>query len=1197
MPALFSKDAAYSLLLEAADDPVLVLSMEDDDHAAILDANEAARYVLGVAAEALADHTLYDFLAPGAEADLAAAMARLKRTAASRFVINLQSLGGQVFSAAVNVRALPRKARRRRARVSPKPASTPRALAVAVFRDLSKPFREAPPEDALFPPPPSDAAPKRPFFRLAWPAMTLEDFTPDLCELLETTEEELRANPELLNALPPASLLETFKRKLDEGAAGAVESVEQIAYTRANGDIRWLNMRVMLVTRPASGSETLQSFLQCELTDVTSSHEPVRDLENSRQALRALVNAAPSPVFLLREDGVMMECNRAMAHSLGLSSKEARSANLRDFVPPHLWETRLPIFMEALRSGQPQVLHEVLGGRFLHVVVAPLQQLDGGGRGAAVFSHDVTDLVMAQKDLIAKERFLNGVFHAIQDGVDVVGVDQTILRDNKALSRWFPHMAPLAGRKRSAVFYGTDTPPPQDPVAAVLHTGLPHAAVVRTSAEEPTILEEPRWLEVFSHPLFNSEGRLWGAVQYTRDITGRIRLETLLEHERARLRSLLEANVVGVAFLSPELRWLDVNQHFLTLVGHQEAVSDVFDYEEKLVPEDLRAFTNRLGTLVSGERDGFSMDACFINESGVETFVALSIVAVRNAPRTKRVHSGVGDSVSYYIAVAQDISGRKVMERQLVKTHSDLEKRVRLRTRQLLESEANLRALLNAPVVSSLLLDEENRVLAVNDVGAQRLGVRVEELLGSNILEQFTEEIAERRRAKMDEARITGEPVTFQDSRDGMHFSITIYPVPAVLKSPSWHHRLAVFAEDITRTRELERQLRQAQKMEALGALAGGVAHDFNNMLGVILANVEMLLARELRDTRTTQSLQRVFESAMKARDMIKQILTFSRTSTVEKRVFDLTEAVRHDARLIRSSLPATASLQLQIASETMRVRADQTQFSQVLMNLCVNAEQALGEGGGTIQVSLERVTLDDTAIQQDFPELAPGNYARLVVHDSGAGIPADHLERIFEPFFTTKNKEEGTGLGLSAAHSIVTRHNGAIRASSILGDGSRFTVLLPLTDEQEESTTPPREDEQPDNTRAVLLVDDDYAYRQSIAQALETMGYAVTQAASGDEALERYRAEPDVYDLVISDQTMPGMSGKQLAAALRQHGLATPFLLCTGYSQFITEETLRKHEIKLMMKPFTLNELQLVMRQLLQPGEPPRSSMQGPAS
>ncbi len=381
--------------------------------------------------------------------------------------------------------------------------------------------------------------------------------------------------------------------------------------------------------------------------------------------------------------------------------------------------------------------------------------------------------------------------------------------------------------------------------------------------------------------------------------------------------------------------------------------------------------------------------------------------------------------------------------------------------------------------------------------------------------------------------------------------------------------------------RQLEEQLRQAQKMEALGTLTGGIAHDFNNILGAIIGFTEIVKDRMPVATNEKHYLERVLEAGLRGRELIKRMLAFSRKTEQERKPVFLSAIVRETMALLRSSTPSTVSIKLEVKSEPRMVLADPVQMQQVVLNLCTNAAQSMKEKGGFLEVEISDAVVEESG--DIHHGMKPGRYVRLMVRDTGAGIPQEIIGRVFDPFFTTKKVGEGTGLGLSVVHGIVHQHDGYIDVQSEVGKGSTFIVCLPAV------AAEPTDDVAtvrmaPGGNERILFVDDEELLAEMGQEILEDFGYRVTAATNGMQALELFGADPGQFDLIITDVTMPEITGVELARQILQIRADVPIIMCTGFSHLIDAETAKAAGIKAFVaKPLTKREIARTIRNVLE--------------
>jgi PAS domain S-box-containing protein len=359
-------------------------------------------------------------------------------------------------------------------------------------------------------------------------------------------------------------------------------------------------------------------------------------------------------------------------------------------------------------------------------------------------------------------------------------------------------------------------------------------------------------------------------------------------------------------------------------------------------------------------------------------------------------------------------------------------------------------------------------------------------------------------------------------------------------------YRQMGMAEDITEVRALEAQLMQAQKMEAIGTMAGGIAHDFNNILGAILGFAE-LAKMDSADPQLHSYLGEILKASHRAKELVRQILAFSRKEEQNRTAVDLKNVVAEAAKLLRATTPSTIDVRMTIDPDTPPVLADATQLQQVLMNLAVNGVQAMERGPGVLEIGLQPVDLQNESIARQL-ELAPGAYAQLTVCDTGCGIPTENLSRIFDPFFTTKPPGAGTGLGLSVVHGIVRSHGGAISVDSEPARGSLFRIYIPLARGAVESAEAEADDIAHGRGERILFVDDEAPIVRIMSRVLSSAGYRAEGFTNAEEAARVFSRDPDRFDLVISDLTMPGCDGVELGTMVRTLRPQTPMILVSGF-------------------------------------------------
>jgi PAS domain S-box-containing protein len=389
-----------------------------------------------------------------------------------------------------------------------------------------------------------------------------------------------------------------------------------------------------------------------------------------------------------------------------------------------------------------------------------------------------------------------------------------------------------------------------------------------------------------------------------------------------------------------------------------------------------------------------------------------------------------------------------------------------------------------------------------------------------------------------------------------------------------------IIYEDITRQQNLEAQIKQASKMEAIGTLAGGIAHDFNNILSGILGYAELSLLDVADNPNLQDHMSKILEAGERAKDLVQQILTFSRQSTQELQPLQIKAVIREALKLIRASLPTTIEIRHNLQSDSA-ILSDPTQIHQVLMNLCSNAAHAMQETGGLLEINLHDTAVDPGTARKHL-ELKPGKYVKLSVSDSGCGIDPAARERIFDPFYTTKDRGKGTGMGLAVVHGIVKNHGGAIQVDSRPKAGSTFNLYLPAI-ESEQTPVVDIIEVLPTGNEKILFVDDEAFQIDLGVRMLEHLGYRVTSRKSSREAFDLFRSDPLGFDLVITDMTMPEMTGDVLAREMMKIRPDLPVVICTGYSERLDAAGARAAGIQEMaMKPLAIKDFAYMIRKVL---------------
>jgi len=617
-----------------------------------------------------------------------------------------------------------------------------------------------------------------------------------------------------------------------------------------------------------------------------------------------------------------------------------------------------------------------------------------------------------------------------------------------------------------------------------------------------------------------------------------------------------------------------------TVTGYtaEEFNNDPFLWLNMVVEEDREIVRDHASRILEGKDVG-AIEHRIRRKDG-------SVRWVSNTPVLHRDQDGILIS---YDGVIRDITGHKQAEEALR------------------ESEQRLKIILHGSPISTFVIDKDHRVIYWNEALEHLSGIKTEDIVGTCdhwkafydskrpcmadlIVDGALEAIPEWYPSKFSKSQLINEAyeaIDFFPSLKGKGKWLRF--TAAVIRNTAGDLVGAIETlEDITESKQtdeerkkLEAQLMQAQKMEALGTLAGGIAHDFNNILSAIIAYAEGGKHIVPDTDKVRKNIDEILKVSSRARDLVKQILAFSRRTKHEYIQLKLDATVKESLKMLRAILPKTIEIRQNLPANG-RVMADSTQIHQVVMNLCSNAAHAMGERGGVLDVSLNKVDVHEGA-EAFALDLPPGPYLRLSVSDTGHGMTPEVLERIFEPYFTTKEKGRGTGLGLSVVHGIVKSHKGAITCKSIPGEGTTIDIYLPEIEFKKEAAAPRSGMSSLNGTERILFIDDEQILGKAVKEGLRNLGYRVVTRTSSIEALDLFRKHPDQFDLVITDIIMPVMSGDRLAQEMLRIRHNIPVILCTGYSEQMTEEKAKELGAQeLIMKPMEMRDLAHTIRKVL---------------
>lgn len=638
--------------------------------------------------------------------------------------------------------------------------------------------------------------------------------------------------------------------------------------------------------------------------------------------------------------------------------------------------------------------------------------------------------------------------------------------------------------------------------------------------------------------------------QLLEEIAERVMAQEELKRSESRYRAILEDQAEMICRYLPDGRLSYVNEAYIRYYGKSRVDLINRNFIPDIPPEDLGEILPRI-RLLTPDNPVTEFEHRIRMEDGT----------VRWQRWTHRAIYAPDGELTEYQAVGRDVSKRKEAEQEL----EDQRRFLRL----IIDSLPN-------PI---FVKDRAGRYVLVNKAMAELYGSTPEEMIG-RVGADFNSNLTELERFRSEDAKVL---------ESGRILHIPQKTITSATGEKRWYTKTKVpllerdqvlgVAVDVTDLLDaemerlrLEKRMRVTQKMQALGTLAGGIAHDFNNMIYAILGFTDLSL-RRTGDEKLRDYLEQIKSAGLRASELVRQILTFSRQTEGGRNKVRVSLLCKEVSKLLTPTLPPDIEVELRIETERDVVLGDPVQIHQVLMNLCTNAVHAMKERGGYMEITLR----DGTPSQGEG-----GDWLELVVRDTGVGMDQATMERVFDPFFTTKKIGEGTGMGLSVVHGILQSHGGSIRVESQPGHGATFCVRLPRLDEDDSGALLPEAAPQ-QGKESILFVDDENLLAQMAGEMLSQLGYAVTSTTSATEALGLFKAAPDAFDLVITDQAMPNMTGSELSEAILALRPAMPIILITGFSEKFGEDDARAMGIKaFLLKPVSETQLARAIREVL---------------
>jgi len=879
---------------------------------------------------------------------------------------------------------------------------------------------------------------------------------------------------------------------------------------------------------PAPYVDTLIHALKAQLEALTADN---KRLSAENILLRNLYERAPLGYQSLDEYGCFLSVNQAWVDALGYSREEVIGRNFGDFLHPD-WK-------EHFRENFPRfkAMGEILGVEFemlrrdgTTILVSFHGKIGTTPQGKFQRTHCIFQDITELRRMEEEYRLF---FELVPDMVCIANTEGYFLKVNQTWQATLGYTeAELLAIPFLTLIHPVDLASTQVEIERQKAGKTTKRFINRYRCKDGAY----RWLEWNSSTFVGRSGLLFAVA---RDITERKEAEEALAKQKFLMEKSQEIGRIGtweLDLVENRLVWTDENYRLFGLPEGSVVTYETF--MEIVHPDDREYVHRKWQSALSG------------NPYDIEHRVLLGD-QVKWIREKAEIQRDIDGRPLIAIGFAQDISERKQAEATLR------------------ESEERNRQIIHSSMDGFWRVNSQLRFVEVNEAYCSMSGYSANELRALTVRDleasESPSEVAERTRRIIEK----GSDRFFSKHRrkDASLFDVE---VSIQYRPGDDSGEFAVFLRDVTEQRRLESQLRQVQKMEAIGTLAGGIAHDFNNILGAILGYTEMAKEDSEPGSRASNQLDKVIEAGNRAAGLVKQILAFSRQAISEPVPINPEHIIKEVIKLLRPSLPSTIAITQQLAHPVRNITADPTQVHQIVMNLCTNAFHAMEKTGGTLDISLENRELATQDIQP-YPDAKPGKFVVLSISDTGPGIPSEIRDRIYDPYFTTKEVGKGTGMGLAIVHGIATSLGGFVTCESTLGQGTVFRTFLPAASSDVVAPLPALTDIAPTGKEHVLLVDDEELLAELGQMMLERLGYQVTLCTDSMAALSLIREYPNKFDVLITDQTMPGMTGFNLARNVLKIRPNLPIILCTGYSNLVDEESAKQAGIRgFIMKPLT---------------------------
>ena len=923
---------------------------------------------------------------------------------------------------------------------------------------------------------------------------------------------------------------------LDQAIRDAIEQgrvyKKEFRIVRSDGSVIWAETIGKAQLDEAGEVIKLNGTVQ----DISERKHFVQSLEKSEKQYRQLYSSIRDAILVADTNRRIIDCNLSFSAMFGYTLEEVKGQET---------STVYASLDEFSRMGMEISTHDK-NKSFLMVVNYQTKSGDiFPGETSVHFIHDDQDEVLGfigiirdishrvtkERELRESENRFRTAFESAPEGMALVDVERHFINVNKRVCKILGYSKDeLLGKSFNLFTHPDDKQSGRDRWHQIIEKKIDtNQAEKRFIHKNGDVI----WCLVSNSAIRDDQEEFQYVLSHIYDITERVKDEKEIIRERDRSQKYLDTAGVILLALDPQGRIEMINRTGCRILRCQIGETIGQDWLTRFVPDDFRQEVSKIhDSIVSGMVETHSYaETPVVTGSGERRLIRWFNTVIKDSE----------GNISGTLSSGEDITDYKIAQ----------------------EAINRLASIVESSGEAVIGKDIEGIIVSWNKAAEKIYGYTVGEVLGKHV-SMLVPENKQGELINLLEAVSRGKSTRVHETtrlrKDGslVDVSLSVSPVWDTAGRISGVSSIAHEITDLKRAREekkqLETQLARAQKMEAVGTLAGGIAHDFNNILAAIIGYTELSLSGESSGQELQSNLNHVLDASQRAKQLIRQILSFSRSSEQKIITIDLGAICKEALKLLRASLPADITLIQNISSDEYRVEADPTQAHQVLMNLCTNAFQAMRDRGGNIEISLKNVSVRP-GDENYLTIMDPGDYVCLRVADNGPGIDPSLLPRIFEPYFTTKKPGEGTGLGLSVVHGIVQSHKGAIDVLSSPGQGSEFMVYLPASRNGPTQSQPALSRDMPHGEGHIMFVDDEPLLVEINRRMLMHLGYKVSAFTDSQEAFKAFAKSPESFDLLITDFTMPKMNGLQLVKQIHEIRPNLPVVMCTGYSDRMDPE------------------------------------------